>query len=265
MSARAEPVAVRGARLRLRRAWAGFAGAVTFLTIVPVRAGVARQDRFELAAAGAWFPLVGAGVGAFAGALRIACQPLFGRGPGTVLALAGLVTITGALHEDALADTADGLGVRGDRARRLEVMRDSRSGAFGVLALVGWALLMFTSLVALAAGHALRALIVACAGARLAALLHCSGAPPARPDGLGAALEVKRRSLAIALLSAVAIMLAAGGPARGALSVAVCAAVSGLSAVLARRAIGGSTGDTIGAAVALTEAAICLALLASWR
>jgi len=266
LSARAEPVAVRGARLRLRRAWAGFAGAVTFLTIVPVRAGVARQDRFELAAAGAWFPLVGAGVGAFAGALRIACQPLFGRGPGTVLALAGLVTITGALHEDALADTADGLGVRGDRARRLEVMRDSRSGAFGVLALVGWALLMFTSLVALAAGHALRALIVACAGARLVALLHCSGAPPARPDGLGAALEVKRRSLAIAVLSAVAIMLAAAGaPARGALSAAVCAAVSALSAVLARRAIGGSTGDTIGAAVALTEAAICLALLASWR
>ncbi len=265
MPARAERVPVPTARLRLRRAWSGLAGAITFLTIVPLPARGARQDEFDLAGSLAWFPLVGGALGAFAGALRIAGQPLFGRSPSTVLALGGLVAISGALHQDALADTADGLGVRGDRARRLEVMRDSRSGAFGVLALIGWSLLMFTSLAALGSDQVLRALIAACAGGRLAALLHGSWAPPARRDGLGAGLQVKRWALAIAGVIAAAIIAAAAGPSRGAVSLGLCGLVSALSAMLARRALGGSTGDTIGAAVAVTEVAVCLGLLSSWR
>ncbi len=263
MSARAESVPDTGRRIR--RAWEGLAGAIAFLTIVPVPAGAVRGDALDLADAAAWFPLVGGAIGAFAGALRVAGQPLFGRGPSTVLALAGLVIISGALHQDALADTADGLGIRGDRARRLAVMRDSSTGAFGVLALIGWALLMFTTLAALRSDQALRSLIAAGAAGRLAALLHGIGAPPARPDGLGARLHVRRSALAIAGVVAVAIIVGAAGPYRGAVSVAVCILVSALSAVFARHAIGGSTGDTIGAAVAVTEAAVCLGLLSMWR
>jgi adenosylcobinamide-GDP ribazoletransferase len=250
---------------RLRRAWTGLIGAITFLTIVPIPAAASRQDRFDLNDTLAWFPLVGGAIGAFAGGLRVACQPLFGRGPSTAIAMIGLVVISGALHQDALADTADGLGVRGDRARRLAAMRDSATGAFGVLALMGWALLLFSALESLTAAQVLRALIAACAAGRLAALLHAAEAPPARHDGLGAGLRITRAALAIGAVIAVVIIVAAVGPARGAVSAGVCGLVSATSAVFARRTIGGSTGDTIGSAVALTEVTVCLALLGMWR
>ena len=261
----AQGESVTAGRRRLRRAWTGLVGAITFLTIVPAPAAAARQDEFDLSNSLAWFPLVGGAIGAFAGALRVACQPLFGRGPSTAIAMVGLVAISGALHQDALADTADGLGVRGDRVRRLAAMRDSATGAFGVLALIGWALLLFTALEPLRSDQVLRALIAACAAGRLAALLHGIGARPARADGLGAELHVEPWALAIATLIAGAIIVAVAGPGRGAISLGVCGLVSALSAVLARRTIGGSTGDTIGAAVALTEVAVCLALSGMWR
>ena len=261
----AQGESVTAGRRRLRRAWAGLVGAITFLTIVPVPAAAAPQDEFDLSNTLAWFPLVGAAIGAFAGALRVACQPLLGRGPSTAIAMVGLVAISGALHQDALADTADGLGVRGDRVRRLAAMRDSATGAFGVLALIGWALLLFTALEPLTSDQVLRALIAACAAGRLAALLHGVGAPPARPDGLGAGLQVKLAVLAIAAVTAAAIIVAVAGPIRGAASLGVCVLVSALSAVLARRTVGGSTGDTIGAAVAVTEVAVCVALVGMWR
>lgn len=263
MIAHAEPVEAKPRGLR--RAWGGLLGAITFLTIVPIPATVSREERFDLNDTLAWFPLVGGAIGAFAGALRVACQPLFGSGPSTAIAMVGLVGISGALHQDALADTADGLGVRGDRARRLAAMRDSATGAFGVLALIGWALLLFSALESLTAAHALRALIAACAAGRLAALLHAAAAPPARHDGLGAGLRLARAALAAGVLIALVTIVAAVGPVPGAVSAGVCGVVSAMSAVLARRTIGGSTGDTIGAAVALTEVAVCLALLGMWR
>lgn len=239
-------------------------GAVLFLTIIPLPAAL-RRARLDLNGALGWFPLVGAAIGAGAGGLRIAVQPLFGPGPATALAMAGLVLVSGALHQDALADTADGLGVRGDRERRLAVMRDSATGAFGVLALVGWALVLYSTLSALSAGHALRALIAAGAAGRMAVLLHAAGAPPARSDGLGAAVRVTRWPALLAGLSALAVLIAVTGLLRGLLGAGVCVLVSAGSALLARRTVGGSTGDTIGAAVTLCELAVCLALLATWR
>ncbi|GAC1486603.1 MAG: adenosylcobinamide-GDP ribazoletransferase [Solirubrobacteraceae bacterium] len=263
MTAQAEPVTARPRRAR--RAWAGIVDAITFLTIVPMPTAASRQDEFDLSNTLAWFPLVGGAIGAFAGALRVAFQPLFGRGPSTAIAMVGLVLISGALHQDALADTADGLGVRGDRARRLTAMRDSSTGAFGVLALIGWALLLFSTLESLTATEVLRALIAACAAGRLAALLHAGGAPPARQDGLGAGLRIKPAASAVGAGIALAIVLAAAGIGPGAVSAGVCVLVSATSALFARQAIGGSTGDTVGAAVALTEVTVCLALLGMWH
>src|SRR2546427_671532 len=104
--------------------------ALAFLTILPVRP---RGDPAALGRAAAWFPAVGALVGLAAGGAWVAAEPALGSAVAGVLALVVLVVLTGALHQDGLADCADGLGVRGDRARRLAVMRDPSIGAFGAL------------------------------------------------------------------------------------------------------------------------------------
>jgi adenosylcobinamide-GDP ribazoletransferase len=235
-------------------------GAVAFLTIVPVPVAT-----FDLASTLPWFPLVGGAVGACAGGLRAAFVGLLGRGPATVIGIAALIVLTGALHQDGLADTADGLGVRGDRARRLAVMRDSAIGTFGMLALLVWGLLLFSSLQALDADRGLRVLVVAAATGRLAALAHRLGAPPARTDGLGATVQVGPGQLGVAVAIGAGVALAAAGPGGAALSLGVGGVMAALTAAAARRAVGGSTGDTLGATVALTEAAVCLALAALWR
>jgi adenosylcobinamide-GDP ribazoletransferase len=252
------------AGMRPRRAGQGLLGAVAFLTIVPVPARLFGEAEFDLGPALAWFPLVGAAVGACAGGLRVALDRPLGSGPSTVIAISALVVLTGALHQDGLADTADGLGARGDRARRLAVMRDSAIGAFGVLALILWALLLFTALAHLGADRALPALLAAGAIGRLAALLHAAFAPPARGDGLGAGMRVTSARVAWAVALAAGVAVAAVGPARAGLSLGVGALFSALTAGGARRAVGGSTGDTLGAAVAVTEVAVCLALVATW-
>jgi adenosylcobinamide-GDP ribazoletransferase len=249
-----------------RRAVRGLIEALGLLTILPVPKLLRADGDFSLSgSAVAWFPVVGAGIGAIAGGLRLALQPLFGAGPGTALSMAGLVIISGALHQDGLADTADGLGVRGDRARRLAVMRDSAIGAFGVLALIGWALLLFAVLEPLTPDHAFRILIAACTAARLAALIHSRMTAPARTDGLGVSLRVPLPALAIAVLFTAAVAVVTLSPARGAVGVGTCLAVSLLSVAGARAAIGGSTGDTLGATVAVTEVCVALAVMAMWH
>jgi adenosylcobinamide-GDP ribazoletransferase len=179
--------------------------------------------------------------------------------------MVALVLVTGALHQDGLADAADGLGARGGRVRRLEVMRDPATGVFGVLALISWALLMFATLGALDAAHALRALVTACLLARWAALLHGAGAPPARSDGLGAALHVGSLALGAATVASVAGALAICGWGAGAAALGGVLLVVALTTAGARRTLGGRTGDTLGATVAIAEVAACVALLAVWH
>jgi adenosylcobinamide-GDP ribazoletransferase len=241
--------------------WRGLPRAIAFLTVAPMPA----TARDGLAGAAGWFPLVGATIGALAGGVRVGAEQLLARTPATVLALIMLVVVTGALHQDGLADTADGLGVRGDRAPRLAVMRDPATGAFGALALIGWALLMLTTLVSLDAAHALIALTVACALARWAALLHAAAAPPARKDGLGAALCVSRPALAAATVAAATLSLGLCNVIPGAVATGMALIVPALSALLAHRTLGGRTGDTLGATIAVTEALVCVALLAIWH
>jgi adenosylcobinamide-GDP ribazoletransferase len=251
------------ARGPLRATAADAALALAFLTVVPVRTRAPGPR--GLGGAAAFFPLVGAAVGALAGGVRAAFDPLLGPTPATLLALVALVGVTGALHQDGLADTADGLGVRGDRDRRLAAMRDSALGAFGVLALIAWALLMLAALQPLPVHHALAALIAAAALARWAALLHAVATPPARAEGLGATFAPSRAALATATVTALAATGLAAGPLPGLAAVAVALAAAALSILTARRALGGRTGDTLGATVALAELLVCLTLLGVWR
>jgi adenosylcobinamide-GDP ribazoletransferase len=240
-----------------RNALTGATLALGFLTVIPVRA---RPQPSGLGSAAAWFPAVGALVGLAAGAVRLGADAPLGSGVAAVLAALVLVAVTGALHQDGLADCADALGVRGGRERRLAVMRESALGTFGLLALVLWALLLVAALAALPRHQAIRTLVLAGALGRWGAVLHAAALPPARRDGLGAAFAPRPASVvtatAVAIVAALLLQRLAGLAALGG-----CLAITLVVSAWARRGLGGRTGDTLGATVALTEVLVCVVLL----
>ena len=241
-----------------------FAIATAVLTRLPV--GVEPPGEPGAIAAAGWaFPLVGAGVGALA-ALGFLFAQLIGCGVAAAALIALLVGIalTGAFHEDGLADTADGFGGGRDREAKLAIMRDSHHGTFGILAL-----LLSVGLRAAALGaigepiHTGLALIAAHAGSRAALPMTMRLLRPARQDGLGALAGTP--SLTVALVAAaigIAIALAALGPARGGAALVIGAAAVALTAILARRQIGGYTGDVLGAFQQIGEIVMLLAAAA---
>lgn len=235
--------------------------ALGLLTVLPVRA---RAEPGGLAAAAGWLPAVGAVVGLGAGGVLAAAAAPLGPAVAAVLAVATLVALTGALHQDGLADCADALGARGGRERRLAVMRDPASGAFGALALVLWALLLAAALASLAPHDAIRALVCAAALGRWGAVLHARALAPARREGLGAAFAAGPAAVAAATATALALAVALWSAA-GLAALAAAVLVAGLVSAWAARALGGRTGDTLGATVALAEVAVAVVLLAIAR
>ncbi len=247
----------------IRRALDGLVFATTFLTVLPLRL---RAGHDGASTAPGWYPLVGAMIGLAGGGVFAAARGPFGVAAASVLTLAALVVLTGALHQDGLADCADGLGVRGDRERRLAVMRDPANGTFGTLALVVWALLFTATLAQFQAAEAVGTLATAGATGRWAALLHARWCPPARADGLGSAFAPSTAAIGAAGLSAMLVAIAAGVSSLGpgaALALAAAALTAALTGGWARRALGGRTGDTLGATVVLAEVAVLLVLLAA--
>lgn len=200
-------------------------------------------------AAWAW-PLAGGLLGtvaALAGMVLLALG--VPAGPVAAAILAVLALLSGALHEDGLADTADGLLGGRDRARRLEIMKDSRIGGFGALALVLATLASWSALSALIAGgpHWWAALIAASVLSRAPMAVVMAALPPARADGLSAgtgrpSATIAATAAGIALVIALVLLGSAALPA--ALAVAVLPA---LLALAAKAKIGGQTGDILGA------------------
>ncbi|HEY3911465.1 MAG TPA: adenosylcobinamide-GDP ribazoletransferase [Stellaceae bacterium] len=242
---------------------AGFATAVAFLTRVPIGAPAERDWRL---AAAAWaFPLVGAGIGAIAAFAFLVSELLgLGDGPAALLAVLAGICVTGALHEDGLADTADGFFGGRNRDSRLAIMRDSRHGTYGVLAIV-----LSVALRAAAIAHtgeaiyAGLALIAAHAASRALITAVMRALAPARADGLGA--EAGRPSAAPLIAAAaigVVIAVAALGPVLGLVAFAVSGTAVAAMAVLARRLVGGYTGDILGAAQQIAEVVVLLAATA---
>jgi adenosylcobinamide-GDP ribazoletransferase len=244
---------------RARRAAGGAADAITFLTILPLR----RHAPGDLGPAAGWFPVVGVLVGALAGALLVAAEPLVGAQVAATLAVAAVVVVTGALHVDGLADCADALGARGGRERRLAIMRDPAVGVFGTLALILWALLVIGALADLERTDALLTLVSAAAIGRWGALLHAVAAPPARRDGLGVGFAVRPVALVPATLATIAVALLANPSSRGLAALLAGVLAAALVSLWARRTLGGRTGDTLGATVALGEVAVCLTIAAA--
>jgi len=223
--------------------------AASFVTILPVASSKPAADGAVARATWA-LPLAGLLVGV-AGAFVYKVASRFGLTPNlaALLALATTALITGALHEDGLADTADGLGGGRTRDRKLEIMRDSRIGTYGVCALVLSFGLRWSALATIASPWAVTlALCAAHAAARAGVPAFMSLVPPARPDGLSASAGVPPgRSVAIAFALGTLALALALGPAKALVGLILLSLAGLLLARLAIRQIGGQTGDILGA------------------
>jgi adenosylcobinamide-GDP ribazoletransferase len=227
----------------------------------------ARLDIYRIAwaapIAGLAVGLVGVVVLALTG--RLGLPPFVRAG----LATAALVMATGALHEDGLADAADGFGGGQTRIDKLEIMRDSRIGAYGALALALALILRVGALAAALDGGSWRAaaaLMLVAAISRVGALTPLALLHPARADGAGASAGLlDGAALAAACGSGVVIALALGLLALGVGRAFIAALAGGAGALavvaLARRQIGGQTGDVAGAAQQCAEIAAWCGLL----
>jgi adenosylcobinamide-GDP ribazoletransferase len=234
----------------------GLLAALAFLTRLPVPA---REESARTRAASlAWYPLVGLLIGALLAFVAWA----LGDAPSMVRAAAVLVAwvaLTGALHLDGLADSADAwIGGLGDRERTLAIMKDPRCGPAGVVALVLLLLCKFAALASLPPA-AWPALLWAPLLARTGLTALFLTTPYVRGGGLGAALADAPR---VACLAAVTLVIVACvlGRWRGALALLVAGAVFGGWRQAGMRRLGGFTGDVAGAMAESIEAAVLLAL-----
>jgi adenosylcobinamide-GDP ribazoletransferase len=220
----------------------------------------------EIARASWALPVAGALVGLM-GAIVYGMAHKQGLPPlvAAALALAATLVATGCLHEDGLADIADGFGGGDSRERKLEIMRDSRIGSYGVCAL-GMSLILRISALASIANPALAAaaLIAAHAGARATMPLFMALVPPARADGLAAAAG--RPSLVRAGVAAALGLVAlwVGLPLAAATTAALLLLLAGAAlAWLCVKQIGGQTGDVLGALEQSGEILILLTAVAA--
>lgn len=240
--------------------------AVGFLTRIPIPARVG-LDGEDVARAGVGFPIVGAGVGALVGALAsglaVPLTPLLSAG----VAVAAGALVTGALHLDALADTADALGA-GSRAKALEVMRDHAIGAYGACALGLDLLLRGAALAALAprGETALRFATAAGALSRAAPVAIAATLPYARAAGGAGEALTRGNGGRAAVAAAVAAAIAVGAAGLDGLGlIALTALVAAAAAAGFRRWLGGVTGDALGATSELVELALLIAAVAIVR
>ncbi|WP_043767393.1 adenosylcobinamide-GDP ribazoletransferase [Algiphilus aromaticivorans] len=239
--------------------------ALQFLTVIPVRLPRAltpsEQGQVLLC-----YPVIGLGLGLSLAAAAWVLNTVLPPMPASALLLAGWAVVTGALHLDGLADTADGwLGGHGDRRRTLSIMRDSHSGAAAVVAAAVLLLIKFSALSVVVAGQAWLVLIAAPLAGRAAMPLLLAALPYARVGGIGAemarALPVARAGQ-LAALSFIGVLLLCGlqaGPVVALLAVALPLGLLWLWARMLRARLGGTTGDTAGAALEAVEAAVLIA------
>jgi adenosylcobinamide-GDP ribazoletransferase len=256
------------------RLLADLAACLRFYTRLPLPALAREADPHampEFSRAASMVPVVGALIGLL-GALALALAVSFGIAPlpAATIAVGCLVLITGAMHEDGLADLCDGFGGGANPERKLEIMRDSRLGTYGAAALVLSLLLRVGTLAGLVAVDirlACTVLVAAGAVSRAAGLIPLTLLPPARPFGAGFA-AARPSPGAIRLAAAMSVLFAclpllagANLPRIIAALVAALLAAYGIAA-LARRQIGGQTGDVAGAAQQAAEIAMLLVFAA---
>jgi adenosylcobinamide-GDP ribazoletransferase len=237
---------------------AGFLGAAQFLTRVPIRL----RSAPDLARCVPWFPVVGALIGAAVGAVAAGAIDGVAPGVGGALAVIAGLLITGAFHEDGLADTMDALGGT-TPARRREILEDSRHGSYGVAAMCSTIVLRAACIAALGPAAAFAGCVAAHTLGRGAAVAVMATTPPAAGQGLGAdhSRALSTRGAIAGVVAALAISALATGwwvaPLAGAATVAAIAV-----ARLARRAFEGVSGDILGAVEQVAECSVLVVTVA---
>lgn len=232
----------------------GFVGALQFLTRIPIRVSSAVPHRRTLP----WFPAVGLLVGAACGAVAAGLAEWL---PVTTAAAVGVIVgllVTGAFHEDGLADIADAFGGGWTREQRFEILKDSRHGTYGVAALSGSIVVRVIAAGSIVGRSELFVgFIVAHVLGRLAAVGVLAAGRPASDSGLGvtASTQVPRVPVAVSFAATVGVLAAVAGWWAAPL-LAVAATMAAAVTVLSYRKIGGLTGDTLGAVEQIVECAV---------
>ena len=246
--------------------WHDFRIAVGFLTILPIAPSAGLDDhRAGLRFGARAFPLAGLVVGLF-GALVYALASTLKLPPeaAAFIAIGAMTVFTGALHEDGLADMADGAMARTNLEGRLAVMRDSRIGTFGTLALIIVVGIKTGTISAIGWADQVAPLLIGCAAASravLPALMRFMR--PARSDGLAfAAGRPEENQVILAALLGFVLSLLFLGPAAGLIAVIAGASAAAVVGWIAKKRLGGVTGDVLGAAQQAAEAAMMLAVVA---
>jgi adenosylcobinamide-GDP ribazoletransferase len=250
----------------IRRELEYFFGAVRFFTRLPVPAWVGHSAE-ALNRSARYFPAVGLLVGGIGALTYLAALQLWPQPVAVLLSMAATIYATGAFHEDGLADAVDGLGGGWDKLRILEIMKDSRVGSYGVVAMVLALLGKFVLLAALDPALVPLALLAGHALSRFCSTLLLTTMDYVREDLLAKAKPLATRltggELFVGLLCTLAALALL--PAENA---SAGAALAGLATLwLAgkfKRWLGGYTGDCLGAVQQVSEIAFYLGLLAAW-
>ncbi len=235
--------------------------ATSFLTILPVAIDSANES--DVAASMAWFPLIGVAMGIVFALEDYALAFVLGHALRSAIIVLSMVVLSGAVHLDGLADTADALGGGRDRIRALEILRDSRIGAFGAIALFFVLGLKVLSLAGLSGRSRLAALILAPTLARWALVAVSYKMDYLRTDGAGSSMLGRQNERNLAISSAIAILAMIpfiSGKVIVTYLIAVIATVAMRS--FYRRWLRGITGDLIGACGELVEV-IAMIVIAS--
>ncbi|HBB33335.1 MAG TPA: adenosylcobinamide-GDP ribazoletransferase [Cyanobacteria bacterium UBA8803] len=245
-----------------RTIWFSLLGAITFYTSIPLPA----HSSLEFDGIARWAPSIGLLIGGIMGLADIALQhlgvPVLTR---SALVVASWIALTGGLHLDGVMDTADGLAV-GDRQRRLEVMADSATGAFGAMAAIALLLLKTAALTDIGIYRWL-ALMVAAGWGRWGQVVAIALYPYLKPTGKGAFHKKAIRVPQDILWGALLLLAVCGLPLlwdKSSSGISLAMAIGGgaiafFTSAWFNRQLGGHTGDTYGAVVEWTEALfLCL-------
>lgn len=242
----------------------GFRDALAFLTRVPVGREAAEEG---IEKASSWFPVVGALVGLAVAGIYAAAYPWLPSLLAAMIAVGAGIWLTGAFHEDGLADSFDALGSGATGEEALAIMRDPRLGTYGTTAVVLSVVWRVVAVASLAPAAALAGLVMAHSLGRAGSVALMALTPAARPDGLGRSgvSGVTQGGVWFAILTGLAVSSVAAGPWVGPAVIAVALTVIALRRVGVRR-VDGITGDLLGGCEQVSEMLI-LAIIAgaAWQ